>query len=137
MRPVLLAMLLSGCASSPYGATNAELREAGMDAGPKPTMEQAIPIMEAAIRVRLRDPASAQFDWPNDLRRTSATLAPKIPPAWFTCGAVNGRNGFGGYSGKTAVIVAIANGQVVYSDMDRGRYRLIANHCAKEGMPVL
>lgn len=132
------ALSLAACATDPtHGLSNAELRERSADAGPRPTIETAQPLIEAAIKSRLKDPDSARFEWPYAFGRTSAALSPNAPDGWFTCGSVNAKNAYGGYAGKTAVMVVISNGQVISAQMDDGRYHRVANQCARNAMPVL
>lgn len=57
---------------------------------------EAVASAEAAVRARLRDPASAVFDGGFAAGPTGA------------CGWVNARNGFGGYAGRERYVVAAA-----------------------------
>lgn len=132
------AILLAGCASDPYGGlTNQQLRDMNLDSGPIPSIQSAIPMIDDAVKARLKDPDSATFEWPNEFRGGGYTpLAHGHVNGYFTCGSVNAKNGYGGYVGKTAVIVVVSNGSVQYVDLDQGPYFPIAAECAEIGMPV-
>jgi hypothetical protein len=134
---ILGALGLAACAADPmHGLTAAQLRDMDIDSGPQPTIETARDMLEAAVKARLRDPQSAQFEWPHGFALSSA-LSPGAARGWFTCGSVNARNGFGGYSGRKAVMVVVDNGRVTWLDIDNGPYHPVANSCAKSRMPVL
>lgn len=136
---LLSAFALAACATDPtHGLSNAQLREMSQDAGPRPVTATAAPMLEAAVKARLKDPDSARFEWPNDFRDGGyRPLGGAHIDGWATCGAVNAKNGFGGYAGKSAVVVVVNQGSVVYVGIGGGPYDTIAYQCAKAGMPVL
>lgn len=87
--------------------------KAPLDAGPRPTQEDSMRIGEQAIRQRMLDPDAAKIEWPYLF--TSGTLSSMFgkPTAGFwTCGLVNGKNRYGGYSGQTWFLIMINNGVV-------------------------
>lgn len=57
-----------------------------------------------ALKDRLRDPASAEFQWPYGF----AYQEWNSRVGYLTCGKVNARNGFGGYNGFRPFIVMLA-----------------------------
>lgn len=134
----LIAVLgLAACATDPtHGLSNAELRERASDAGPRPTIEGSRAMIEAAVKDQLKDPDSAQFEWPYWFARSSFALSRNAPDGWFTCGTVNAKNGYGGYAGKTAVMVVINNGRVTMVRLDSPPYYPLASECAESQMPV-
>lgn len=76
---------------------------------------------EAAILERLIDPSSAQIEWPYGfVEGTWPTLFKNTTyDGYITCGFVNAKNRMGGYGGRTAFVVVIADGQVRYSDIGK------------------
>lgn len=109
------------------------------DVGPAPDKASGTALLEDAIRANLKDPDSARFSWPNEFR--NGWYKPfgfhRKVFGWYTCGTVNAKNSYGGYVGKEPVIGVIANGKVVYTKMDEGRYPMLGDDCAKAGLPVL
>jgi hypothetical protein len=76
---------------------------------------------EAAIRERLIDPSSAEIEWPYGfVEGTWPTIFKnRTYDGYITCGFVNAKNRMGGYGGRTAFVVVIADGQVRYSDIGK------------------
>jgi hypothetical protein len=77
-----------------------------------------VSITEQAVRARLTDPGSAQFEWPYDL--TAGTLKARVGHrhvGWITCGLVNFRDRTGVYSGRTYFEVVLHNGSVEMLDL--------------------
>lgn len=63
-------------------------------------------IAERAVRARMVDPSSSQFEWPYGFVNGEwKRLFAKRVPGWITCGFVNSRNRMGGYVGRTAFVV--------------------------------
>jgi hypothetical protein len=114
-------------------------RDAAPDVGPAPEKASGTALVEEAIKATLKDPDSARFSWPNEFRNGSYKPFGfhRRVFGWYTCGTVNAKNSYGGYAGKSPVLGVIANGKVVYTNMDEGRYPMLGDQCAKVGMPVL
>lgn len=70
-------------------------------------------LAEEAIRSKLSDPQSAQFQWPYNFRLG--------PVGYWTCGLVNAKNMMGGYVGATFFSVVVKDGRVVNSQIADGR----------------
>jgi hypothetical protein len=103
---VFALLVLCACAG---GGT----QPAGLPAGlPQIALDpHVVAAAQDAVRQQLRDPASAQF---NGLRAFQGKSAVEV------CGFVNGRNGFGGYTGFVpfnagVVIVTNQQGQRFYN----------------------
>lgn len=65
-------------------------------------------VAEAAVRRKLVDPSSAQFEWPYLFARGSwKPFLGKRVSGYFTCGLVNARNRMGGYSGAATFVAVI------------------------------
>lgn len=127
---------LSACGAA-YKVDPAQITAVSAEA--PPVRDTIIPIIESQLRSRLKDPQSAQFNWPNDfVPGQHQPLMAKPIYGWVTCGTVNARNGFGGYTGPQAVLVVVRNNQVLFMDMDSpsaGR-PLISGYCRLYGVPV-
>jgi hypothetical protein len=107
------------------------------DESDRPNPVTAIPMIEAAIRDQLKDPASAQFAWPNGFVWGSyRPFAGRRMYGWITCGTVNARNGYGGYAGRTAAMAIWRYNTVRAAYVDRTNEAGIARSCAKIGVPV-
>lgn len=130
-----LFLLLAGCATTPDPA-----QLAAVASEPMPERDAGIAMIEQAVRSQLKDPASAQFTWPNGF--VSGWYQPPFGRkyyGWITCGTVNARNAFGGYVGRTAVIGVIRGGSVIAANIDSSVYRdmpFVAAACSKIGVPV-
>lgn len=133
---LLLFVLLGGCATMP---SNQELREASSE--PAPDRQAGTAMIENAVRSGLKDPDSATFEWPNGFVFGSyKRLLGPLHTGWITCGTVNAKNGYGGYTGKTAVIGVIRNGSVIETNLDEPSARFnsrVAKACAQIGVPVI
>jgi hypothetical protein len=132
----LLAFMAPGCANRDSGVMR-ELLAPTLDTGSAPDQAAALAAIEADLRLKLKDPESAMFSWPNRMR--PSIYKPPLGGAvagWAACGTVNARNSYGGFTGPEPVIGIVNNGQVVLTKIDEGRYSLIADWCAKAGMPV-
>lgn len=78
-------------------------------------------IVESAVRARLIDPGSAQFEWSTKwltnsefkMWRWSRPVVGDI-----TCGRVNARNRMGGYTGQSTFLAVVSNGSVVGLQME-------------------
>lgn len=84
-----------------------------LDIGNSPTQMEAVQLGEQAVRKQMLDPDAAKIEWPYMFR--GGTLNPRFgkPTAGFwTCGLVNGKNRYGGYSGQTWFLIMINNGVV-------------------------
>ena len=134
MRLVLTALVL--CLASSAIAKEPDYS----NVGPAPDRETGLAMVEDAIRAQLKDPDSAQFTWPNGFR-----IGWYRPPfgkkyvGWITCGTVNARNSFGGYTGRSAAIGIISNGAVIATDIDSSAYRdmpFVGEACRKIGIPA-
>lgn len=105
--------------------------------GTVPETTKGIALVETAVRASLKDPDSAKFEWPNPFINGwyRIPLSKKVT-GWVTCGTVNAKNGYGGYGGRSAVIAAIRDDEVVGMSMDEPGENLISTICAKVGAPV-
>lgn len=77
--------------------------------------------VENAVRARLLDPSSAQFEWSNKwLPNTEFKMWRWSRPVRgdVTCGRVNARNRMGGYTGQSTFLVVVANGTVAALQME-------------------
>lgn len=132
---IVIVAALTGCATVP---ANEELHTAASE--PAPERDVGVAMIEAAIRDKLKDPESAQFEWPHGFvdgwyqRPFGQRYA-----GWITCGTVNAKNSYGGYTGRTAAIGVIRNGVVVETNLDETSARygsFVEQACAKIGVPV-
>lgn len=112
------------------------------DYGPAPDPAVGVAMVEAAIKAKLKDPYSAQFDWPYGF--TAGSYRPiyaRRQHGWITCGTVNARNSYGGYIGRRTIIGLIKNGALVFADIDDNT-NFGANNgiesatCSKLGLPT-
>lgn len=130
---VTLCLAVSACAPSLQ-----ELQSA--DTGPPPERAAGIAMIEEAIRGSLKDPDSARFEWPNGFAHGWY----QVPfgqryIGWITCGTVNAKNSYGGYTGRTAAIGVISNGAVIAYNVDSNVHRdmpFVAAACEKIGVPA-
>jgi len=96
--------------------------------------------IEAVIKSGLRDPDSAKFEWPYGF--TSGRYASHSSGSFegtITCGTVNAKNGYGGYTGREPVAVVLWGTYVAEVDLggaDDESAEWIASECDKLGMPV-
>ena len=105
--------------------------------GMVPETTKGIALVETAVRASLKDPDSAKFEWPNGFTNGWYRVAfGKKVTGWVTCGTVNAKNSYSGYGGRSAVIAAIRDGEVVGMSMDEPGEHLISGICAKVGVPV-
>lgn len=77
--------------------------------------------IESAIRAKLFDPNSAEFQWSGRWREDidfKAWRWSKAVHGDVTCGRVNARNRMGGYVGQSTFLAVVANGAVVQLQMD-------------------
>lgn len=99
---VLMAVLLAGCVTTPQPPP-LEPR------GPaRELTEREKKVISGYLAADLKDPASASFSW--------AWILPPIDPngAVTYCGAINARNSFGGFVGRSPYLslVGFKNGEV-------------------------
>lgn len=131
-----IVFILSACGAA-YNVDPAQIATVSAEA--PPAKNTIIPLIEGQIRSRLKDPQSAQFSWPNEfVAGQHQPLMAKPIYGWVTCGTVNARNSYGGYTGPQAVLVVTRNNQVLFMDMDSptaGR-PLISGYCRLYGVPV-
>jgi hypothetical protein len=88
---------------------------------------------EAAVKARLIDPGSAQFEWPYGFiyGTWKPFLARRVSGYW-TCGRVNARNRMGGYAGSAAFVVVLDdNGVAEFVDVAEGKYPIVETQCSK------
>lgn len=128
-------LTMGGCGAS-YNVDPAQISAVG--AGSAPSKDTMMPLLEQQVRATLKDPSSAQFNWPNDfVAGAHQPLMAKPIYGWVTCGTVNAKNSYGGYTGAQAVLVVVRDGQVVFTEVDKGTGRpLIAGYCRLYGVPV-
>lgn len=72
----------------------------------EPSLEEFRAVYEPAIKEELKDPDSAKFYWPYYFSRESN--------GFLTCGYLNAKNSYGGYSGKTPVVAVYNYGSKPY-----------------------
>lgn len=107
--------------------------------GPQPDWGHYKEVAEAAVRVKLIDPGSAQFDWPYGyVQRGYTPFMSKRVYGYATCGFVNSRNRMGGYAGRRAFVVVIDFDQVRYVEVSTSLNGggLLEQACQKAGFPV-
>lgn len=119
MRNRLLALFaavtLTACANQP---SQQELLNA--DFGPMPTTGQFVSAVEKAIKRRLKDPSSAQFDYPYHAHKGwFKPLLEKREYGWWTCGLVNAKNSFGGYTGYAHFVAVYNAGRISYLGVEK------------------
>ena len=108
---LLVAFLLSGCASAP---TAEQLANA--DYGSSQSPEDCISVAEAVITSSLKDPTSALFThntcktgyWPS-----VPIMGMPVQFGYLQGGTVNGKNSYGGYVGARNYSVLVKNGYAV------------------------
>ena len=89
---------------------------------------------ESAVRARLIDPDSAQFEWPYGfIYGYWKPFLQKRIDGYVTCGRVNARNRFGGYTGSSAFAVVLSeDGEVRYLEVGTaGQFDLTEAACEK------
>lgn len=89
---------------------------------------------EKAVRARLVDPSSAQFEWPHGfLYGTWKPFLSKRVEGYWTCGQINARNRMGGYVGATYFVVVMdKSANVTFVDMGTGKdFDIVDTQCAK------
>jgi len=127
MRTIITATLaaLAGALLTAFilaGRTSADAAAAPVAAATAP---DPFATVRAAVGARLRDPDSARF---GEFRRGTAGA---------TCGAVNARNGFGGYTGLQPFVLPPAGPLYLYDEslpwIERGR---LAARLEQWGCPV-
>jgi hypothetical protein len=78
---------------------------------------------EGAVRGKLIDPSSAEFEWPYGF--THATWKPIFQrrlEGMVICGSVNAKNRMGGYVGRSSFVVVLDDSNtVIFTDLDSGR----------------
>lgn len=104
----------------------------------------AVQIIQDAARDEFKDPESTRFEWPNGF--VNGWYKPMFRQkytGWITCGTVNSKNGYGGYTGKAAIIGVLDDtGAIVKIDVDDASslrdpsYGPVAQACGKIGVPV-
>jgi hypothetical protein len=100
-------------------------------------------MVEDAVKATLKDPDSARFTWPYGfVQGTYQTEFNGKYPGSITCGTVNAKNGYGGYSGDYAVAVVMDGSSVVKTEMDgpgpwNPHISWVAEECRKLGLDVL
>lgn len=117
----MVAIALAGTAAA--GDANKSIAGGPENAAsPAPDNGATITAAEQAVRDQLIDPDSAKF---RSERATEVGWAKhgafgsRIDgPISMACGEVNARNRMGGYSGFAWFLVAIKDGQVLWSDLD-------------------
>lgn len=121
---------LSGCESTPKGATGAPLQES--DFGPLPADHSTI--FAGYLASYLKDPYSAQvthYAGPAKFVGATGFSFNVKGYGWASCYAVNAKNSFGGYTGARAYLAVIRNGRIVevaragetiYIDADISRF---------------
>lgn len=106
---------------------------------------QRIAAIETAVKATLKDPDSARFNWPFGFAfgQYKPVWGRRPPPGWVTCGTINAKNGYGGYTGQYAVVGVVDNGgSVIKVDMDQpdrwsAHAGWVADQCRKLGMEVI
>lgn len=108
---MLPALMLIAAAPPPTAA----------EIGPAPVAQQAIPMIEQAIRARMIDPDSAKIEWPYDFSAGSLKgLFTKRRTGWITCGMLNSKNRLGGYTGRVYFEVVVHENTIVMLDIGEG-----------------
>ena len=117
MRKILLVCLsifLAACATQP---TKEEALNA--DYGAMPTTADFVSTVESEIRRRMKDPDSAKFQYPFHAQK--GWYQPPFGKryfGWWTCGLVNAKNSFGGYTGFGYFLAVYNGGRVVYVNLE-------------------
>lgn len=133
MRQLLLICVVlfaaAGCATAPTAE-----EAANADYGPRPTADEFRSTVEAAIKRKLKDPGSAQFQYPYPAMIgwfTQPFGKPTLYGYW-TCGLVNAKNSFGGYTGFGFFTAVYNNGRVIHSGVaGNGEYDSTRLACEK------
>lgn len=139
MRNVVLlgiTLMLTGCGAA-YKVDPAQIN--AVNAGAQPAKDTITAMAENQIRLRLKDPDSAQFRWPNGfVAGAHQPLMEKPIYGWVTCGTVNAKNSYGGYTGPQAILIVVRESQIVFMDMDSptGARPLYSGYCRLYGVPV-
>lgn len=93
------------------------------EVGPEPAFSDAVAAIEQAVRARLADPKSAQFEWPYGF--SAGAIQPPHNHrhvGWITCGLVNARNRSGPYNGASYFQVVVRKGSIDMLDIGTGDY---------------
>ena len=98
-------MILSNALLSVAAITTAAAAASAQATG-EPSLDEFRAVYEAAIKDELKDPDSARFDWPYHFSRESN--------GFLTCGYVNARNSYGGFTGKTPIVAVYNHGAKPY-----------------------
>lgn len=132
---VLLATVGFALAGS---ATAKNAPEPPYEYGPEPDWNRYRELGEQAIRNILIDPDAAKFEWHNGyLKRGWKPSFERRVPGYVTCGLVNSRNSFGGYTGRAYFVVVIDNDRVKYANVGNGGGRdEIAEGCKVAVFPL-
>ena len=92
-----VALLCSACQTIPAGQVLVE-------AGPKPTSDQAEAVIRAQLARSLRDPDSMKafkvVSGPDEMTATNA--GGNFERAWLVCAEYNAKNAYGGYTGLSS-----------------------------------
>jgi hypothetical protein len=112
---IVTAFVLLGCA----GTGNKVTASADLTPAQRATIE-------AAIRVRLKDPESARF---------GEFKAGRAEDGMTVCGQVNGKNSYGGYGGMSTFFGSLRGATFTEIEMDEpGGSRWGSNKCAQVGL---
>lgn len=126
---IVVAALLSGCASGAAVETQATVKPFQMTAADREAVE-------TAVKSSLKDPASAQF---GDMRAVYSATRPRTVTI---CGAVNARNSYGGFAGAKPFLATAGIGSgdrltavgVVGIGGDQDRTAALQIMCRREGL---
>lgn len=130
-RPLLLCLLVAGCASAAPNA--AEL--AAMQAAPKPSSEQAAEqAVQAYFQTKLIDPTAPLYRFPLPPTLAAVGFARARQAGWMMCGEVNSKNRMGGYTGFDQFFVyfsptapdTVVDGMIGDDDLSRDR---VSGYC--------
>jgi hypothetical protein len=119
---------LPGCASV---AGSAGVNWASAQPGAIPNYEDSKTQAMEAIRLRLKDPDSAQFrNWGpffKTLYNYGFGAVGRFDPLWAICAEVNAKNSYGGYSGFSYWFVKFRNGRAITDELgvNKGDYDCI------------
>jgi len=119
--------------------TSAEIAEAAarQQAGDIEEQRAFRDAAEAAVRAKLVDPNSAEFEWPNGFTQGwwKPFLAKRIY-GHITCGWVNAKNRMGGYAGRSAFVVLLDDQHnVEFAQIGESPYDYIEAGCEKISFP--
>lgn len=121
MATALMAVASGGWAKGP---------DLSHEYGPQPTWQEFQAIAEKAIAARLKDPDSARFRWRYDMHKGAVGIfMGGTRYGYLTCGFVNAKNSYGGYTGETTILVVIDFGVVQGTDMDSRTHGMVEEKC--------